>query len=280
VKPRPLSKPEQAEQMRHIQSSDWDEGVISEYMKLPTTQLCAYDLANGHTLILASHFPKHKNSQVATTLEALMEWLGVKRPFQIFLWLREDPRIIAANEWPSRRSVNGGWTIPGSSAICVYREEEWERVVLHEMIHALEWDWKMPTKPAACWGTERGSYMPALFEAWTELLAEWFWCAWFSVPWNKQQKWQTTQALQILARHDDKKDNYWRENTSVFAYYILKTVLSKHMPFLWLHQNGDTDSEREEFLCSIVQPGLAELEEMAESVTPESISLRMTSRQC
>lgn len=245
-------------------------------MKLPTTKLSAYDLAGGHTVILASHYPLKKNQEIAQETEAIFEWLGVDRPFQIFLWLREDPRQIKANEWPSRRSINGGWTIPGSSAICVYREEEWERVVLHEMIHALEWDWKMPSAPAPCWGAEVGAYVPALFEAWTELLAEWFWCAWFHVSWQTQRRWQKYQATQILARHDDSKDGKWRENTSVFAYYILKTVLASHMPFLWLHQNGDTEMEREKFLCSIIPSGLKALEIEAESVSPEAMSLKMS----
>ncbi len=265
-----------AEQRKHIDSTSWDEGVIAQYMKEVTTQHMAFDLAGSHTLILASHFSIDKNAHVAYELEAILEWMGVDRPFQIFLWLREDPRMIEANEWPSRRSVNGGWTIPGSSAICVYREEEWERVVLHEMIHALEWDWKMPEKPSLCWGAEQGIYMPALFEAWTELLAEWFWCAWSHVSWDLQRVWQRYQATQILARHDDSKDGKWRENTSVFAYYILKTVLAPYMPFLWLHQNGDTEQEREEFLCSIIRPGLHTLEEEANIVVPETMSLKMT----
>lgn len=244
-------------------------------MRYPTTQAQAFDLRGGHTLILTTHWLPAKNAAVARELEGILEWLDPGRPFQVFLWLRDDPRILGANEWPSRRSVNGGWTIPGSSAICVYREEEWERVVLHEMIHAMEWDWTMPDAPDTCWSANPGQYTPALFEAWTELLAEWFWCGWTGVPWSQQQAWQEQQALQILARHD-RMHTAWKENTSVFAYYILKTALASHMPFLWIHQNGDTPSERKAFLCRIVAPELQRLEVAAESVKPVPISLRMT----
>jgi hypothetical protein len=235
----------------------------------------AFDLAGGHTLLLVSHQSDSMNASVAKKLQSLFQWLDPGRSFQIFLWLRTDPRWLDTKDWPSRRTVNGGWTIPGSSAICVYREEEWDRVVLHEMIHALEWDWKMPDTPDACWSANPGSYTPALFEAWTELLAEWFWCAWNGVPWETQRTWQTRQALQILARHDTKRSN-WSENTSVFAYYILKTALAPYMPFLWLHQNGDTPEERKTFLCRIVQPELLKLEKMAEQTRIEPISLCMT----
>ncbi len=260
---------------KQVNEAVWDEGVIQTYMKQSDIQTVAFDLGNGHTLLLTSHASSSKNKSVASELAKLFVWLDPGRPFQVFLWLRNDPRTVAAHEWPSRRSINGGWTIPGSSAICVYREEEWERVVLHEMIHALEWDWNMPSHPDPCWSANPGIYTPALFEAWTELLAEWFWCTWKGVPWSKQRKWQEFQALQILARHD-RLERSWKEDTSVFAYYVLKTALAPHMPFLWLHYNGDTDKERQAFLCRIVQPELQHLEKMAELVQPVPISLRMT----
>lgn len=244
-------------------------------MRDPRTRTVAFDLAGAHTLLLASHHSDQHNQEVAKKLEGIFQWLDPVRPFQIFLWLREDPRQVNTGEWPSRRSVNGGWTIPGSSAICVYREEEWDRVVLHEMIHALQWDWKMPEVPDTCWSANPGSYTPALFEAWTELLAEWFWCAWNGVAWTQQRKWQEEQALQILARHDRKQTD-WSENTSVFAYYILKTALAPYMPLLWIHQNGDTPIERNAFLCRIVGPELARLEEKAIQVRIKPLSLRMT----
>lgn len=273
--PRNLQNEELIQLHKQVQESIWDEGVIQTYMQRSDIQSIAYDLKKGHTLILTSHLPVYQNNAVAEELDRILMWLEPDRPFQVFLWLRDDPRSVKANEWPSRRSINGGWTIPGSSAICVYREEEWERVVLHEMIHALEWDWKMPTQPDACWSVHSGIYTPALFEAWTELLAEWFWCAWKSVSWPTQRKWQEFQALQILARHY-RTNSLWKENTSVFSYYILKTTLAPHMPFLWIHYNGDTEDERKKFLCKIVPSELHRLEKLAEKVIPTEISLCMT----
>ncbi len=235
-----------------------------------------------HTVILTRY--KHEAALVETEIArrsaGLLSWLAPPRPIRIFLWWRHDPRKIRADEWPSRRSVNGGWTSAGSSEICIYRAEEWDRVFLHEMIHALEWDWKMPTTPPDCWRTAPGTYSPALFEAWTELLAEWFWCGWMSVEhripdlWTKQRAWQREQALQILARTHSRSK--WSENTSVYAYYILKTVLAEYMPFLWVHQNGNSLSERDRFLCAIVGPQMTLLETQASNISPQPISLRMT----
>lgn len=280
---RPLQNAEQQSLKKHLRETTWDEGVIHEFMDRPHTKQVAYDLAGGLGTLLLFASPQdisEKGAAVASRVAALLEWLAPSRPFRVFLWFRHDPRKIGADEWPSRRSVNGGWTTVGSSEICIYRAEEWERVLLHEMIHALEWDWKMPETPQPCWTTDAGKYYPALFEAWTELLAEWFWCGWMSVEfsqsdlWIHQRAWQKYQALQILARQRTKR--IWEENTSVFAYYILKTILSEFMPFLWLHQNGDTAQEREKLLCKIIGPGLDMLETQARNIQPVRMDLRMT----
>jgi hypothetical protein len=274
---RNLTASELADTHKHIRDASWDEGVISKFMKSAKTRGCVFQCGE-HQLFF---FGTDRECQivgpdVANTVEKLMNWLGCPRRFRIFLWFRNDPRVLGDTEWPSKRSVNGGWTSVGSSDVCIYRAEEWDRVFLHEMIHALEWDWKMPSEPQKCWGTAVGTYYPALFEAWTELLAEWLWCGWYDIPWSTQRTWQEFQAVQIMARHQRQGKQEWSENTSVFAYFVMKTILSEYMPFLWLHQNGDTHAERDAFLCSIIEPGLRALEKKANQTIPTTISLRMS----
>ncbi len=233
-----------------------------------------YETAGGHSLVLYGTEADHRlGPRLAKETDCLLSWLGTPRPFHIYLWWRQDPRQLSKDAWPSRRTVNGGWTSVGSSAIFVYRAEEWDRVVLHEMIHALEWDWKMPTDPLPCWGlSTQAEVYPALFEAWTELLAEWLWCVWNKVPWTQQRAWQDEQAVQILAR----QRGPWNENTSVFAYYVLKAALAPHMALLWVHGNGHVDGIRDSLLCSMVEPELATLRSKASRTVPKDISLRMT----
>ncbi len=212
---------------------------------------------------------------VAENTDALFRWLGVPRGFTLNLWWRDDPRILAADEWPNRRNVNGGWTTLDSDTIYVYRQEEWDRVLLHESIHALGWDWPMPSKPLPCWGFgPDDTLMPALFEAWTELYAEWLWCGYHNVPWDTQRDWQDTQAVQILSRAGGSTS--WKENTNVFAYYVLKAALAPHIGFLWTFRNGATPEERAHVLCTLVAGPLAALNEKASKTTPKRISLRMT----
>jgi hypothetical protein len=261
---------------REIRDTTWDEGVISEFMQRASGT--AYDTPSGHTLLLFATADEESELgyRLAGELETMLSWLGVTRRFNVLLWWRDDPRRIEADEWPTKRNVNGGWTRAGSSTICVYRSEEWDRVVFHEMIHALEWDWKMPQAPLPCWGLgDASNTSPALFEAWTELYAEWLWSAWTGVSWARQRRWQNEQAVQILARHA-RRGGTWDEDTSVFAYYILKAALAPHVEFLLLFQNGDSGDERQAVLCSLAAPELEKLRRTASRTMPRSISLRMT----
>ncbi len=254
-----------------VQESTWDDGAIRTFMADPTTWSTAW-IVGPHRVLFFGASPQQEQQDVAEECGRLWDWLGVTRPFTLILWWRKDPRHIAANEWPSKTTVNGGWTHQNASTIHVYRQEEWDRVFLHEMIHALGWDWAMPERPLACWGLPTGSNtVPALFEAWTELYAEWLWCVWHNVPWRTQRTWQDTQARQILAR----QRGPWKENTSVFAYYVLKAALAPHIDQLLLFGNG-LHAQRTEVLCRLATPGLSRLREEATQEVPEAISLRMT----
>lgn len=237
------------------------------------TQAVTVSLTGGGQFVMYTQDLAAVNN-VAEQTDALFRWLGVPRGFTLHLWWRDDPRVLLASDGlPTRRNVNGGWTMLDSNAVYVYRQEEWDRVVLHECIHALGWDWQMPTKPLKCWGFgPDDTLMPALFEAWTELYAEWLWCGYHNVSWVEQRAWQDTQAVQILAR----APTSWKENTNVFAYYVLKAALAPHIGFLWTFRNGATPEERAHVLCSLVSQPLAALKERASKTTPKHIGLRMT----
>ena len=241
-----------------------------------TTQSCAVELPDGGKLILFTQEPDTIPT-VAAEVNELLAWLGTPEGFTVHLWWRDDPRTLGADEWPTKRSVNGGWTMPGSNVIYVYRKEEYDRVLIHETIHAMGWDWKMPTTPLPCWGLEGGQTMPHLFEAWTELYAEWLWCGWHSVPWETQRRWQDYQATQILARLGRSgAPQTWQENTNVFAYYVLKAALAPHVEFLWVFGNGKTPQEKQYVMCGLVTPELDRLRALAKHTVPQDMSLRMS----
>jgi hypothetical protein len=179
----------------------------------------------------------------------ILEFLGAPTGFVVNFWRIPNDRELAPNAFPTRAEVNGGWAYPGRPEVFIFRTEEWDRVLIHECIHALLWDVEIGSTVKTCLEESlgQGSLTDALFEAATELNAEWMWCV-IHAPrgdnrgstWIKQQLWQSEQAHHILAR----SDNIWSEDTSVFAYYVLKAVLALDMKtFLldWLASTVDTN---------------------------------------
>jgi hypothetical protein len=240
----------------------------------------AYDVAlpaSAGRLILfaAAHYTAVDIGAIARNIDGILRWMGVPPKFTVHLWLQHWPRRLAAGEWPSRSTVNGGFATPGIPEVFVYREEEYDRVVIHEIIHAMKWDWKMPDTPLPCWGVQ-GRLMPHLFEAWTELYAEWLWCGWHNVSWDLQLYWMQLQATQILSRHALAGKRDWNEDTNIFAYYILKAALAPHISFLWTFGNGVLESQRMYVLCNLVKANMDVLREVAARTVPTDVSMRMT----
>lgn len=269
-----------------MNDTTWDENVLQTFMANRSKPIIgkAYELTtrNYPSHIVGFYGTEHDHtryaSHVAIQVFEILEWMKIQRPIFLILWWREDPRFISANEWPSRKTVNGGWTRIGSNVICIFRSEEWDRVFFHELIHAMNWDWDMPkiNDLMECWGftSGRDKFYPAMFEAWTECLAEWLWCLWHRIPWSKQEEWQTFQAVQILARNNGKP---WHEDTSVFAYYVLKAAIAPHCEkILQLHNNiGNTYAQKLNTLCMFGEE-LNTLRVLAKDTKPIALSLSMS----
>jgi hypothetical protein len=260
--------------------SDWDGGAIHTFMDDDRTNAYRIPLpkSRGQLLIFTTYTSfDRKFVEIVRNIDNILTWLGTPANFTVHVWLIDWPRRIAIHEWPGRLTVNGGFAVPGIPEIFVYREEEYDRVIIHEIIHAMKWDWKMPDTPLPCWGVQ-GRFMPHLFEAWTELYAEWLWCGWHNISWELQMRWMQLQATQILARFR-RQGGSWNEDTNIYAYYILKAALAPHIAFLWIFGNGGIESERIYVLCKLVRSNLDRLSAAAVSVLPTELSMRMTVRR-
>ena len=257
-----------AEAQKSLQS-EWDGGLIAAYLARPQTKHYTYSLPTA--IAILDLWTDQDPEPVVNTVERLLLWLGVPAGFKVNLVMCPNLRQIKADDWPSRHSVNGGYAVPKSNSIVVYRAEEYERVILHESIHALGWDWPMGPTPPSCWDVD-GTLAPHLFEAWTECYAEWLYCAYYNIPWAKQMAWQRNQALQILAR----APKPWKEDTNVFAYYIVKAALAPHIQFLLPFQAGKTTEEKSFVLCGLIANTINHLRTEAASVMLVALSLRMS----
>jgi hypothetical protein len=125
-----------------------------------------------------------------------------------------------------------------------------------------------------------GDLTEALFEAATELNAEWMWCIIHShaddnkgEAWLKQKTWQQNQAYDILARSPE----IWNEDTSVFAYYVLKAVLAFEMEDFLVNWLADcVDTEKWCGLWNKYKPTFLHKANLKKDTVSEKLSMRMT----
>ena len=242
------NRPENQQRLETLRNELWDNGIIAAWVSRPDTE-CLVFKSPKHTINLWGK----QGAATDRLLDAqhcfrILEFMGAPEGFVVNWWPIPVKRVTKAGAFPTRAEVNGGWAFRGRPAIWVFREEEWDRVVIHEAIHALGWDVHPSSTVISCLEeTLKGDITDALFEAATELNAEWLWAVIHSPPddtkgvtWERQHEWQMKQAAAILLRNE----GGWSEDTSVFAYYVLKAALAIEMErFMvdWLSDSVDTE---------------------------------------
>ena len=136
--------------------------------------------------------------------------------------------------------INGAFTYKSGSAVYVFREEEYPKVMLHEAIHHSYLD---PSSLPSLMGTD------ALFRQWfnihpeTQLLvgegvveafAKYYHCKFvaeethapFESLWKLECEWMQQQSAKVIERM---KTAPWRETTNAFAYIVICWLCSAEM---------------------------------------------------
>jgi hypothetical protein len=160
----------------------------------------------------------HAYVRRATELVAGLRWSARSiQTLTIDLWLTPIPKLWHSSRSPvlGRAEVNSGETEFSSSTtrhIRVWRIEDWSKVLLHELLHAFNWDRLVPS---VCVGQSEG-----LVEAVAVLLH----CSMVSNESVDQcfaieQAWMRNQLLELRRR------GWTAHQTHVRAYYPLKTAL-------------------------------------------------------
>lgn len=174
-------------------------------------------------------------------------------------------KYIAINE----NNVNTGFTIPCSSDIVIYRQEEWYKVLIHELIHNVQLDFtgmhnnsniKNKIKEIV---NVRSDIL--IFEAYTEFWADFINCCIYSFNISKHSKYKfdvillntlkfeccfkSLQMLKVLEHYNmdyialinGKYKNY-TETTNVLCYYLFSTMLFFNCEnfLFWCNKNNNT----------------------------------------
>lgn len=209
------------------------------------TNLCwraVRDAYTGHSIHVVSDRAFGELTRELTLGLKIMNFMSNHRsrstvPITWYWWDHDWPRILPPNTKPAQEHINGGWTVIGSRnpEVHVYRREEAHKVLIHECIHALQMDVPQSTVDPVRKRIETellggGKLWPHLGEAYTEVYAEFLWCIVSGRSWESQVACSEAQAADVWARirpsvSASVSASVYSEDTSVFAYYILKWVL-------------------------------------------------------
>ena len=128
------------ERLKTLQKELWDNGLIAEWVTRHDTE-CVVFSSPLHTMFIWGRIgTARRHLADAQHCFRILEFLGAPAGFSVTWWAIPVDRVTRAGEFPTRAEVNGGWAYRARPAIWVFREEEWDRVVIHECIHALNWD--------------------------------------------------------------------------------------------------------------------------------------------
>lgn len=173
----------------------------------------------------------------------IMQWMSEiyewKDPIRLFYWNIHLPRQIPEKKHTpiGPYHVNGGASYVCTTAfVNVFRHEEAEKVLMHELIHAMCADVDTQSVDFIIENAV-GSSNLRLPEAYTEVMAEYYYiashCANFKKAWQEQIIHADVLVKKILThygRHSPlDKRMPWIENTAVFSYYVMKAVLLRHL---------------------------------------------------
>ena len=184
------------------------------------------------------------------TMAWMTDLYGHTGHVRLFYWDSPDIRHFPLKGPIESIHVNGGAAhVCNMMFINVFRREEAEKVLIHELVHGLCADVDTESIDAAIQSTLGTTTDLRLPEAYTEFMAEWYYIVsrWgysqeaFLQAWNTQIRYANNLVCKILnyyrRKHILDTKHPWNESTAVFSYYVMKTVLLHHANEV-LHEYG------------------------------------------
>lgn len=209
---------------------------------------------------------------------ALLELNNIKKQnFSIGLFLTESKKQITNDNILTSKNVNSGLTIQelNTFKIYIFRKEEVEKVIIHELIHAMNIDinfrkdFQLYEKKIKCHFNVSKKNQVNIFEAFTEAFAVYYNTLFnciltntsFQEVFTNEIKFSILQAIKLLKFYKLPITNFfqkdrcfssnenWIEKSSVLSYYVLKTITILNMN-KFFNQNINNNSSYLNFLIN------------------------------
>lgn len=196
-------------------------------------------------LIISNLIESYKTSIIINDI------FKINKNFEIYILLSDNKRFLPHqhNEFIEAENINGGFTSKSSENIFITREEEFSKVIMHEILHHSYIDndnWKtsdIDRLKKHFKIAHKNVIYPneAVIELYATILKLYFISLRYGIPfqllYENELNYTTMLYLKIMKKQEYM--NEWYEYTNSYCYIIFKTILFKNYDMLIdnFHQN-------------------------------------------
>lgn len=172
----------------------------------------------------------------------IKHFLKLSKEFEIYIVLSPFKRFMPLKGMIDTIHINGGFTDTSDNKIFIVREEEFAKVIVHELIHHCklidnhDWTHQQITALKQAFNiADETRLIPneAVVELWATLIYCLFNSFEYKKPFHKilniEIKHSINLCQQILQKQANKP---WMENTNAYCYIIFKTILLQNLQML------------------------------------------------
>lgn len=162
-------------------------------------------------------------------------YFNINKSFNIFIILAPQKRFIPNNKLIDVIHINGGFTNINEGNIYIVREEEFAKVVLHEILHHCiiihneNWNNDQLLRLKNSFNIDKSTLLypnEAIVELWATIIHCYILSIEYNIPYNmflnREIQHSKMICLQLLQKQGTKQ---WIEYTNSYCYVVFKTIL-------------------------------------------------------
>lgn len=229
--------------IKKLIDTEWvDPEVINSLDELKINQKITWTYKNiKHTIFLKSSKEIEYMKPLLNVLNYIHDQKQIKedRPIKMYLILTHLKKIPPTTNTVGVKNVNSGYTDFSTNEILVWREEEYQKVIFHEMIHYMDLD----VRNMAFEDKDLPHYIDgpkSYYEAFTDIWGNIYYFIYLSIVTGKSanslfqieyqfMKNQANLFNNIFGLKDWSNKEIIKQNTPAFTYYILKFLIYKEL---------------------------------------------------
>lgn len=205
---------------------------------------------------------KNKIQNTAIRLLTVMQLYNMQRPMNIYIIMNPIKRHLPSRGLIDTEHINGGFTYISKNNVFVIRKEEYEKVLIHELLHHNKYIHNDYYAPSNIQRLKRVFNIDDRYNLYpNEAIIEVFSCilntVFYAIDYNKTlrdfKKLLNADCLHSLTITnkiiDIQKNKKWYEKTNAYAYCVFKTILYHNFDMFIKKYEYNNDDMITDFLC-------------------------------